>query len=104
MALLDRSCDFSGPVYRNIVSLRVSANLFDDLVGDAFGGEVRVTSEERLEPLRARGVEGDDRSRGRSERGVEQVDGRSVLVRADPRGGVGIDGAERLLIGRRAQQ
>lgn len=32
MALFDSSCDFAGPVYRNIVSLRVSANLFDDLV------------------------------------------------------------------------
>jgi hypothetical protein len=48
MALLDRSCDFAGPVYRNIVSLRVSANLFDDLVSDARAQEVANAAEMRV--------------------------------------------------------
>lgn len=50
MALLDTTCDFAAPVFRNIVSLRVSANLFDDLVTDdraqavANAAEMRVRS------------------------------------------------------------
>ncbi|WP_051231538.1 RES family NAD+ phosphorylase [Stutzerimonas azotifigens] len=48
MALLDTACDFSGPVYRNIVSLRVSANLFDDLVPNARAQDVANAAEMRV--------------------------------------------------------
>ncbi|WP_095601858.1 RES family NAD+ phosphorylase [Pseudomonas sp. PIC25] len=48
MALLDTTCDFSGTVYRNIVSLRVSANLFDDLVADSRAQEAANDAEMRV--------------------------------------------------------
>ncbi|MET1076963.1 MAG: RES family NAD+ phosphorylase [Pseudomonas sp.] len=48
MALFDTSCDFAGPTYRNIVSLRVSANLFDDLVSDPKAQDVANSAEMRV--------------------------------------------------------
>lgn len=48
MALFDSSCDFTGPTYRNIVSLRVSANLFDDLVPDLKAQELANVVEMRV--------------------------------------------------------
>ena len=48
MALLDTTCDFSAPVYRNIVSLRVSQNLFDDLIPDSRGQQAAISAEMRV--------------------------------------------------------
>lgn len=48
MALLDSTCDFSAATYRNIASLRVSANLFDDLVDDARAQELANAAEMRV--------------------------------------------------------
>lgn len=48
MALLDVTCDFSAAVFRNIVSLRVSRNLFDDLIPDSRGQEAAMTAEMRV--------------------------------------------------------
>ncbi len=48
MSLLDTTCDFTGSVYRNIVSLRVSANLFDDLVSDERAQDVANAAEMRV--------------------------------------------------------
>ncbi|WP_120997110.1 RES family NAD+ phosphorylase [Stutzerimonas urumqiensis] len=55
MGLLDTTCDFCAPVYRNIVSLRVSADLFDDLVPDAKARDVALAAEMRVR-TRATGV------------------------------------------------
>lgn len=48
MALLDTTCDFSAPVFRNIVSLRVSQNLFDDLIADSRGQQAAIAAEMRV--------------------------------------------------------
>ena len=48
MALFDRLTDFDGPVYRNITSLRVSQDLFDDLVEDAAGREAALAADLRM--------------------------------------------------------
>ena len=48
MALLDVTCDFSAPVFRNIVSLRIARNLFDDLIPDSRGQEVAMAAEMRV--------------------------------------------------------
>lgn len=48
MALFDRLTDFDAPVYRNITSLRVSRDLFDDLVEDAPGREAALAADLRM--------------------------------------------------------
>lgn len=48
MALYDRLTDFSGHVLRNIVSLRVSEDLFDDLVDDTAGHAAALAADLRM--------------------------------------------------------
>lgn len=49
MPLLDRTRDFDGKAYRNIVSLRKSENLFDDLTdGDAAMSAIAVEAEAKV--------------------------------------------------------
>ena len=48
MALLDTVHDFSASVFRNIVSLRVSQNLFDDLIPDSRGQQAAIIAEMRV--------------------------------------------------------
>jgi hypothetical protein len=48
MALFDTCCDFSAPVFRNIVSLRHSVNLFDDLLPDTAAQNVATAAERRV--------------------------------------------------------
>ena len=47
-SVFDRLTDFDGPVYRNIASLRVSQDLFDDLVADAAGREAALAADLRM--------------------------------------------------------
>ncbi|MGN6512276.1 MAG: RES family NAD+ phosphorylase [Lysobacteraceae bacterium] len=47
-SVFDRLADFDGPVYRNITSLRVSEDLFDDLVEDAAGRAAALAADLRL--------------------------------------------------------
>ncbi|HTH27522.1 MAG TPA: RES family NAD+ phosphorylase [Sphingobium sp.] len=48
MALFDRLTEFKDRVFRNITSLRVSENLFDDLVTDAGGRAAAVAADLRM--------------------------------------------------------
>jgi hypothetical protein len=48
VALFDRLTEFHGPVYRNITSLRVSQDLFDDLVDDAPGRAAALAADLRM--------------------------------------------------------
>ena len=48
MALFDRLTDFDGKLFRNIVSLRVSANLFDDLVDDEPARGAAMAADSRM--------------------------------------------------------
>lgn len=48
MSLYDRLTDFDGRVLRNIVSLRVSEDLFDDLVDDAPGRAAALAADMRV--------------------------------------------------------
>lgn len=48
MAVFDRLADFDGPVFRNITSLRVSQDLFDDLVEDAAGRDAALAADLRM--------------------------------------------------------
>lgn len=48
MALFDRLTEFHGRVFRNITSLRVSEDLFDDLVDDAGARSAAVAAEMRM--------------------------------------------------------
>ena len=48
MALFDRLTEFNGPVYRNITSLRVSQDLFDDLVDDGPGRAAALAADLRM--------------------------------------------------------
>lgn len=50
MALFDRVTDFDGKLFRNIVSLRVSANLFDDLVDDEPARDAAMAADSRMRP------------------------------------------------------
>ncbi len=50
MALYDALTDFDGSVYRNIVSLRSTEHLFDDLVPDAAGQNAAIAAEMRMKP------------------------------------------------------
>lgn len=50
MSLYDRLTDFDSRVYRNITSLRVSQDLFDDLVGDAGGRSAALAADLRVRP------------------------------------------------------
>ncbi len=61
MALYDRLTEFEGAVYRNITSLRISQDLFDDLVPDGAGRAAALAADLRMRPgapgVIARGVE-----------------------------------------------
>ena len=46
--LFGRTCDFQGDVYRNIVSLRESVDLFDDLIDEAGQSEYAIAAEARV--------------------------------------------------------
>lgn len=48
MGLFDRLTEFDGPVFRNITSLRVSEDLFDDLVSDAPGRAAALAADLRM--------------------------------------------------------
>jgi len=48
MALFDTTADFQGTVYRNIASVRVSIDPFDDLVGDAPAQKAAIAAEMRI--------------------------------------------------------
>lgn len=48
MPLFDRVTQFDGRVIRNITSLRVSADLFDDLVSDTEGREAALAADMRM--------------------------------------------------------
>lgn len=48
MALFDRLTEFDGRVFRNITSLRVSEDLFDDLVSDAPGRAAALAADLRM--------------------------------------------------------
>ncbi len=50
MALYDTLTDFDGSVYRNIVSLRSTEHLFDDLIADAAGQNAAIAAEMRMKP------------------------------------------------------
>lgn len=52
MALYDRLTDFDGRLLRNITSLRVSADLFDDLVPDGAGRAAALAADLRMRPAR----------------------------------------------------
>lgn len=47
-SVFDRLTDFDAPVYRNITSLRVSQDLFEDLVEDAAGREAALAADLRM--------------------------------------------------------
>lgn len=48
-SLFDKTCDFDDDLFRNIVSLRESVDLFSDLTdGDEFQSEVAITAEMRV--------------------------------------------------------
>lgn len=57
MALLDRLTDFDGPVYRDITSLRVSRDPFDDLVADAGGRAAALAADLRIRGERTDPIE-----------------------------------------------
>ncbi|MBB5206567.1 RES family NAD+ phosphorylase [Chiayiivirga flava] len=48
MGLLDSTVDFHGAVYRNITSVRVSIDPFDDLVPDAAARQVAIAADMRV--------------------------------------------------------
>lgn len=48
MSLFDRLTEFKGRVFRNITSLRVSEDLFDDLVEDAAGQAAALAADMRM--------------------------------------------------------
>lgn len=48
MGLLDTAIDFRGTVYRNITSVRVSIDPFDDLVPDRAGQDAAIAAEMRV--------------------------------------------------------
>lgn len=48
MSLYDRLTDFDAPVFRNIISLRSSRDLFDDLVDDATGQAAALAADLRM--------------------------------------------------------
>jgi hypothetical protein len=50
VALYDRTADFDAPVFRNIVSLRHSQDLFDDLLEDADGRAAALAADMRMRP------------------------------------------------------
>lgn len=50
MSLYDTLADFDDRVFRNITSLRISADLFDDLVPDARGQAAAVAADLRMRP------------------------------------------------------
>jgi hypothetical protein len=50
VALFDRLTEFDGPVFRNILSLRRSEDLFDDLVDDAAGRDAALAADLRMRP------------------------------------------------------
>lgn len=50
MALFDRIQEFDAPVFRNITSLRVSQDLFDDLVPDAGARGAALAADMRMRP------------------------------------------------------
>ncbi|MCL1635929.1 RES family NAD+ phosphorylase [Luteimonas sp. SX5] len=50
MSLYDTLTDFDGSVYRNIVSLRSTEHLFDDLVPDAAGQNAAIAADMRMKP------------------------------------------------------
>jgi hypothetical protein len=48
-SLFDKTCDFNDDLFRNIVSLRESVDLFSDLTdGDEYSSEVAITAEMRV--------------------------------------------------------
>ncbi|NUS38789.1 MAG: RES family NAD+ phosphorylase [Lysobacter sp.] len=49
-SVFDRLIDFDGVVYRNITSLRVSQDLFDDLVDDVAGRGAALAADLRMRP------------------------------------------------------
>jgi hypothetical protein len=50
VSLFDRLTDYDGPVVRNILSLRRSEDLFDDLVEDAAGRDAALAADLRMRP------------------------------------------------------
>lgn len=52
MSLYDRLTDFDGRLLRNITSLRVSTDLFDDLVPDGAGRAAALAADLRMRPAR----------------------------------------------------
>jgi hypothetical protein len=50
VSLYDTLADFDDRVFRNITSLRISADLFDDLVPDARGQAAAVAADLRMRP------------------------------------------------------
>ncbi|MDH5822559.1 RES family NAD+ phosphorylase [Luteimonas sp. RD2P54] len=57
MSLYDRLTDFDGRLLRNITSLRVSEDLFDDLVADGAGRAAALAADLRMRPARTGVVE-----------------------------------------------